>query len=381
MISYDPAHRQTAYLTDVGQVRSENQDACSEFCDPGTGTQLLVVADGMGGHQGGATASRMAIETVGEIFQRAQLRGPEMLVEALSSANGRIFDAATQHSELRGMGTTCVALLINRDGSSWVAHVGDSRAYQFRNGDLHQITADHSAVAELERRGMITAAEAEVHPRRNELLRSIGVEPDVEVDVNPVEIADGDQFLLCSDGLSGVVHDNEIAQVLVQRPPAESVRVLVDSANARGGPDNVTVMVTSFAQHSPRAAPAPGRTNAARGSGDGPGRLRLVTALAVLTAALLVAGLIVWLATRPEFSEELRGNTTAEERSGDRRDASTDRWNEDRMAPARGAAADPWNDGSDDRPAADRFEEPNDGRGEDPFPDSKDRSGDDGHSE
>jgi serine/threonine protein phosphatase PrpC len=381
MISYDPAHRQTAYLTDVGQVRSENQDACSEFCDPSTGTQLLVVADGMGGHQGGATASRMAIEAVGEVFQRSALRGPEMLVEALSSANGRIFDAATEHSELRGMGTTCVALLINRDGSSWVAHVGDSRAYQFHGGDLLPITADHSAVAELERRGMITAAEALVHPRRNELLRSIGVEPDVEVDVNPVEITDGDQFLLCSDGLSGVVRDNEIAQVLVQRPPAESVRILVDSANARGGPDNVTVMVTSFAQNSPRAAVAPGHSNANGVAGGEPRKLRLITALAVLTAALLVAGLIVWLATRPEFSQELRGEATAEEQADDRRGASADRRDEGRTAPAGGAAADPWNDGSDDRNPADPIEEPIHDRGEGPLPDSNDHPGETPDSE
>ena len=150
MISYDPAHRQTAYLTDVGQVRSENQDACSEFCDPGTGTQLLVVADGMGGHQGGATASRMAIETVGEVFQRAQLRGPDMLVEALSSANGRIFDAATQHSELRGMGTTCVALLINRDGSDHITtahHILPAEKARFAGEAVAMVVGETLAVA------------------------------------------------------------------------------------------------------------------------------------------------------------------------------------------------------------------------------------------
>jgi protein phosphatase len=359
MISYDPAHRQTAYLSDVGQVRTENQDACSEFCDPATGTQLIVVADGMGGHQGGATASRMAIEAVGEIFQQAQHHGPEMLVDALTSANARIFDAATEHSELRGMGTTCVALLINRDGSSWVAHVGDSRAYQLRNREIHPITADHSAVAELERRGMITAAEAEVHPRRNELLRSIGVEPDVEVEVNPVEIVEGDQFLLCSDGLSGVVRDDEIAEVLLQRPPAESVRVLVDSANARGGPDNVTVMVTSFAPNRSAAPLAPAYSKGGSNGSNGSRKLRLVTALVVLTAALLVAALIVWLATSDQFSEAFQADSRAEEIDSQQPDDPSDRWNDEP-------------DGPDDRL---------DGAGEDPRLDSNGVPRDSGYDE
>jgi protein phosphatase len=325
MISFEPSHRQTAYLSDVGQVRSENQDACAEFCDPVTGAQLLVVADGMGGHQGGATASRMAIEAVGEVFQSAQVRGPDMLVEALSTANERIFDAAAGHSELRGMGTTCVALLISRDGSSWVAHVGDSRAYQLRNGELHPITGDHSAVAELQRRGMITAAEAEVHPRRNELLRSIGVEPDVEVEVNPVEIAQGDQFLLCSDGLSGVVRDPEIAAVINERSPAESVRVLVDSANARGGPDNITVMITSFAGNpAPAVAGYQGAPDSGSRAGSRSRNVRLLTAFAVLVAALLVATLIVLLATSDRFSAEMNRSAHVERLAEKPHDSAVD---------------------------------------------------------
>ena len=285
------SRQRTALLTDVGMVRSENQDACSEFRHAATGAQLLVVADGMGGHQGGATASRMAIETVGQVFQGSTREGPELLREALETANGNIYRAAHEAPELHGMGTTCVALLITQNGTTWVAHVGDSRAYQLRAGQLLPITADHSAVAEMERRGMITAEEAAVHPRRNELLRSIGVEPDVEVDVSPIEVHGGDQFLLCSDGLSGVVSDGEMAAVLQQQPPNEAVRALVDSANARGGPDNVTVLVTSFAGPPPTGGlppTVPMQAAAAPPAGSGSSVKKLALA-AALVGVLLVA--------------------------------------------------------------------------------------------
>ena len=141
------------------------------------------------------------------------------------------------------MGTTGVALLLEPDGRAWVANVGDSRAYRLRDGRLEQLTLDHSLVAELVRRGMLTAEEAQVHPRRNEVLRSLGVEAEVSVDVTAVDVQAGDQYLLCSDGLSGVVDDQEIAAVLIAEAPADAVRRLVDAANERGGPDNVTVLI------------------------------------------------------------------------------------------------------------------------------------------
>jgi serine/threonine protein phosphatase PrpC len=249
-----PLSNQTAYLTDVGRVRSENQDACSELRDP-SGAQLLVVADGMGGHRGGATASRMAIETVREVFERSPNAGGEMLREALETANARVYRASSERAELYGMGTTCVALLFEAN-AAWVAHVGDSRAYRLRDGQLLAITHDHSAVAELLRRGVISAEEAAVHPRRNELLRSIGVEPSTEVDVSPVDVRAGDRFLLCSDGLSSVVPEEEIGAVLGNEPPEQAARTLVDSANAYGGPDNVTVMITAFPERGALAAVA-----------------------------------------------------------------------------------------------------------------------------
>jgi protein phosphatase len=242
MTQIDPKSIETASLTDVGRRRASNQDAFGGLV-PASGARLLIVADGMGGHAGGATASRVAVETVEEVVARSTDAPETTLRAALEAANRRVHEEAQNDASLAGMGTTGVALLFQPDGSAWVAHVGDSRAYRLRDGRLEQLTPDHSLVAELERRGMITAEEAQVHPRRNEVLRSIGVEPEVDVDVVRVDARPGDQYLLCSDGLSGVVGDEEIAAELLRAPPEVAVRRLVDAANERGGPDNITVQV------------------------------------------------------------------------------------------------------------------------------------------
>ncbi len=276
-----PSQHQTAWRTDIGRVRSENQDTCDEFRSP-SGALLLVVADGMGGHRGGATASRVAVEAIGEVFALSPRPGAEMLREAMRAANQRVLRTATLRPELYGMGTTCVALLVDAAGAAWVAHVGDSRAYRLREGVLQALTADHSAVAELERRGMISAEEAAIHPRRNELLRSIGVDEAVEVDVAEVDVAPGDRFLLCSDGLCGVIPDAEIAAVLHDGTPQQAVQQLVDAANASGGPDNVTVMVS--------AVPAAGATASAQQAAGR--RLRRLALGAALLAAVVLG---IWL--------------------------------------------------------------------------------------
>jgi len=158
------------------------------------------------------------------------------------------------------MGTTGVAALFSADGAAFVANVGDSRAYRLRDGAFEQITLDHSLVAELQRRGIITAEEAFVHPRRNEVLRSLGVEPDVIVDLHELDLKPGDLFLLCSDGLSGVVRDEEIAEIVHREAPAQAVRTLVEFANRRGGPDNVTVQIARIpGAATPEAPPRSGR--------------------------------------------------------------------------------------------------------------------------
>jgi len=156
-----------------------------------------------------------------------------------------VLTAAQQDRALTGMGTTAVAIAVAGE-SVCVANVGDSRAYRIRRARIEQLTRDHSVVAELVRRGHLSEDEAMLHPRRHEVLRSLGFEWDLDVDVEPAEAAAGDTFLLCSDGLSGVVDDAEIASLCAKRRPSDAARALVDAANARGGPDNITVQVIHF---------------------------------------------------------------------------------------------------------------------------------------
>ena len=234
--------------TDVGKVRSENQDfgalttAKEEAVSP-AGGRLLIVADGMGGHRGGATASRIATETV-----KAQYLGSETkdvgtaLHDALTRANSRVFSESQTNPDLRGMGTTTSALVI-RGAEGWFAHVGDSRIYMVRGDAVKQLTEDHSLVATMVREGLLTAAEAETHPRRNVLQRSIGVGEEVEIDVRgPIELQENDTFVLCSDGLHGVVKPDEIKDI-AKLPIQQAANDFVKLALERGAPDNVTVIV------------------------------------------------------------------------------------------------------------------------------------------
>ncbi len=239
---------QAALRTDVGLVRSENQDfgtytTPTEEKGAHPGGRLLVVADGMGGHRGGATASRIAGETV-----KAQYLGgegddvAETLRDSLQRANARIFHEAQANPDLRGMGTTTSALAI-RGEDAWFGHVGDSRIYRVRQGVIEQMTEDHSLVATMVREGLLTTKEAETHPRRNVLQRSMGVAEDVEVDVKgPFDVLEGDTFILCSDGLHGLVKEDEMAEVAKLAIDAAADE-FVRRALERGAPDNVTVIV------------------------------------------------------------------------------------------------------------------------------------------
>lgn len=234
--------------TDVGLVRSENQDFGTytspeeeQECHPGG--RLLIVADGMGGHRGGATASRLAGETVKAQYLGSETRDiPTALRESLIRANARIFSEAQSNPELRGMGTTTSALAV-RGNDAWFAHVGDSRIYLVRGGQIKQLTDDHSLVASMVREGLLTVKEAETHPRRNVLQRSMGVAEDVEIDVRgPYELQDGDVFILCSDGLHGVVKEEELAEI-AKMPIDAAADEYLRRALERGAPDNVTVIV------------------------------------------------------------------------------------------------------------------------------------------
>jgi protein phosphatase len=288
MTTIDMRGIETACLSDVGRQRSNNQDHYGSLVAD-SGARLLIVADGMGGHAGGATASHVAVEAIERVFETSEDEPELMLRSALEAANQAVHRRAHEDARLAGMGTTGVALLLEPDGRAWVANVGDSRAYRLREGRLEQLTLDHSLVAELVRRGMLTAEEAQVHPRRNEVLRSLGVEAEVSVDVTAVDVQAGDQYLLCSDGLSGVVDDQEIAAVLIAEAPADAVRRLVDAANERGGPDNVTVQIARIPDAAVAAAPEERREpqRARQGSLRG-----LLIALIVVIALLLLV--LLW---------------------------------------------------------------------------------------
>ncbi|HUP48507.1 MAG TPA: Stp1/IreP family PP2C-type Ser/Thr phosphatase [Thermoanaerobaculia bacterium] len=230
--------------TDVGKVRSENQDfATLTAPEDEQAARLMLVADGMGGHRGGATASRLAAETVKEAFLTAGSGDvAEVLRTALMRANAKIWAEAQSNAELRGMGTTTSALVV-RDGQGWFGHVGDSRIYLVRGGEIRQLTDDHSLVASMVREGLLTAQEAEHHPRRNVLQRSMGVGEEVEIDVRgPMDLQEGDTFVVCSDGLHGVVKEEEIREI-VRLPLERATEELVRLALEKGAPDNVTVIV------------------------------------------------------------------------------------------------------------------------------------------
>jgi serine/threonine protein phosphatase PrpC len=240
-----PRQVQTASQSDVGRARSVNQDVCGEF-ENAEGYRLLMVADGMGGHAGGEIASRLALETVGRVFDRDFAEPDTLLARALRAANDEIHRVGSSDPALHGMGTTGVAILVGPRDQGWVAHIGDSRAYRLRDGRFEQITEDHSWVCEELRCGRITAAEAKEHPMKNVLLQSIGVRPEIEATVAPIDLRPQDRYLLCSDGLWGEVDDHAIAELLACESPSGAVSKLVDLANANGGSDNVTVQVAAF---------------------------------------------------------------------------------------------------------------------------------------
>lgn len=223
-----------ASRTDVGRVRPGNEDALLVTDD----ARLVAVADGMGGHRAGEVASATAIAALLAGVERG-----DPIDDAITAANDAVVTRAASDLDLRGMGTTLTTGLV--DGSTLrIGHVGDSRAYLLRDGELRQLTTDHSVVAELIAAGELTEDEALVDPRRAMITRALGIDATVEVDVLEVALLPGDRLLLCSDGLTTMVRDDAIAAVLAtEEDPQRAADGLVDAANAAGGADNVTVVV------------------------------------------------------------------------------------------------------------------------------------------
>jgi protein phosphatase len=237
-----------AALTDVGVKRSHNQDACA--AQPavdaagfeGTG-HVFVVADGMGGHAVGEKASAKAVRDIPFLYAKHSREGVvAALRRAFTETNAGIHAIGQENPEFRGMGTTSTALILRPEGA-WVGHVGDSRCYRIRDGVAEQLTFDHSWVWEIAKRQGVDPDELGDF-KKNVIIRSLGPDAEVEVDIEgPHPVQPGDIFLLCSDGLTGVVTPQEIGAVVTAMPAEVAVRLLVHMANLRGGPDNITVMI------------------------------------------------------------------------------------------------------------------------------------------
>ncbi len=247
---------QAAGLSDRGMKRGHNEDSLSVVPNLG----LFIVADGMGGHNAGEVASRQAIESMVEFLRDTQNGevdkwplppNPELsllenrAVGGIKLANRDVCKLSMEHPEYHGMGTTLVSLLLDPpSAAASIAHVGDSRAYRLRDGRLHKLTSDHSWVEEQLQRGIITAEEARNHRWKNVITRALGNKLDVEVDVATFDVKDNDVFLLCSDGLSGMVELEHMEHLLVSEPDLEEcAQALVQAANDAGGNDNISLIL------------------------------------------------------------------------------------------------------------------------------------------
>jgi protein phosphatase len=248
-----------AEVTDVGLRRSNNQDSMRQVM---AGTQdqwqsrghLFMVADGMGAHAAGELASKMAVDTVGLTYYKLLDRSPaDAIRKSVEEANAKIHAGGQANPDFKGMGTTTSVLLLLPEGAV-VAQVGDSRVYRLRGNRLEQLSFDHSLVWEMMAGNKLTEGEMPGYIPKNIITRSLGPTDHVQVDLEgPFPLAVGDTFLLCSDGLSGPVGDTDLGIILATLPPAEAARTLVDLANLRGGPDNITVLVARVASMPPNA--------------------------------------------------------------------------------------------------------------------------------
>ena len=235
--------------TDVGLVRSSNQDYFGAYA--GKFGHLVVVCDGMGGHEGGEEASRIAVQAIKEHFEHLgeQYNPTVELTQAISSAHDHIVQQAQQDKSKEGMGTTAVVLLVKNE-EAYTAHVGDSRIYLYRGGQVHQLTKDHSLVQQMVDAKMIAPEEARDHPKKNVIVKALGAgqrnyQPDVSA---PISLFRHDKFMLCTDGLTAYLSPDEMGQAMGKNTPQHACSVLVKTAKERGGEDNITVQVVEILQ-------------------------------------------------------------------------------------------------------------------------------------
>ena len=289
--------------TDVGRVREGNEDAFA--IEP----PLYAVADGMGGHRGGEVASQLALQTVVERFRAGQ----GSLADQVQEANRAVYERSATDRKVTGMGTTLTAATVAGDRAHLV-HVGDSRAYLLRAGALRQLTEDHTLVNRMVKAGEIAEREAAVHPHRNVILRALGQDPDVAIDEQDVGLIEGDRLLLCSDGLTVMVPEDQLQAILeaTAGAPQEAAERLVRAANGAGGIDNITVVVLDVLEGDP---PAPAGGEAETGAAEPAGaaeaeaeaaplsrrrwfRWGAIAVGVVLAIVVGLTGLRAWLDTR-----------------------------------------------------------------------------------
>ena len=262
-------------LSDLGLRRSNNQDSMTAAVAGSLAAfqqrgHLFMVADGMGAHAAGELASKLAVDTVPLSYHKLADRSPpEALRAAMEDANSQIHSRGCASPDFKGMGTTSTVLVLLPQGAL-VAQVGDSRAYRFRGNRYEQLTFDHSLVWEMRAAAALPAGQVPDYIPKNVITRSLGPNPSVQVDLEgPFPVAVGDTFLLCSDGLSGPVNDEEMGILLHCLPPAEAARTLIDLANLRGGPDNITVVIVRVqGPLSPGGQTAPSATPSPRAAAD-----------------------------------------------------------------------------------------------------------------
>lgn len=238
------AEIEVAIRSDVGRKRKHNEDYHG-FFRIGDDEVLAIVADGMGGHASGEVASRMAVEVIQEIY--AKDRADQDVLDALRSAfevaNFSILQKSLEQDELNGMGTTATALVI-KDDQIFVGHMGDSRAYLFRDSAIAQLTKDHSMVNRMVEQGLLSKEEANGHPQRNVIYKALGVNRDADLElIGPLPVHVNDIYLLCSDGLTNLVTDEEMLKIVKKENPKKACEKLIQLANKRGGDDNITVQI------------------------------------------------------------------------------------------------------------------------------------------
>lgn len=268
---------------------------------------LAVVCDGMGGHVGGKEASHLAIDTIFRVFDATPNNGApqQILRDALTQANGAVYARGLQSPELKGMGSTCVAILVHPHGTD-VAHVGDSRVYLMTQGQVYQVTKDHSLVQRLIDANMLTPEQAANHPNANQITNAFGQRPDIDVEIRPQAFphGQGDVFVLCSDGLSDEVGPQDIVQILAPLSPVDqSSGQLIDLANARGGHDNITVVLVRFPGGAPFAAAPSVGPSSTRTATLGPTSVAPVAGVPTTTAEMEILAPAAIAAAAPQFAQ------------------------------------------------------------------------------